>query len=156
MTSDPHRRSVQSLGTIPRDQTLVGALSQASTTAAPAPAAAAEPPVALVPINGIRVSPALVPYVRALRARAAGMGASFHLSSGYRSPAEQRALQLRWEAGDPSVIAPPATNSLHLLGLAIDLESNALPALGAYAESIGMRWGGRFGDPVHFDLGRNP
>jgi uncharacterized protein YcbK (DUF882 family) len=82
------------------------------------------------------------------------MGATFRVTSGYRSPAEQRALLVRWQAGDPSVIARPAENSLHLLGLAVDVESNQLAALGQLAERIGMRWGGRFQDPVHFDLGR--
>jgi hypothetical protein len=61
---------------------------------------------------------------------------------------------MRWEAGDPSVVFPPAEHSFHELGLAVDIESNALSELGAYAESLGMRWGGRFGDPVHFDLGK--
>jgi hypothetical protein len=62
---------------------------------------------------------------------------------------------MRWEAGDPSVIYPPAEHSYHELGLAVDIESDMLSELGAYAESIGLRWGGRFGDPVHFDLGRS-
>jgi uncharacterized protein YcbK (DUF882 family) len=126
------------------------------------PAPSPEPPAPspqptgldLVGVDGIRVARALVPYVQALRSRAQELGATFHLTSGYRSVEQQQSLRVRWEAGDPSVLAPPAKNSLHLLGLAVDLESNALPQLGAYAESIGMRWGGRFQDPVHFDLGR--
>jgi hypothetical protein len=61
---------------------------------------------------------------------------------------------MRWEAGDPTIIAEPVTNSLHLLGLAVDIESSSLSNLGRFAETLGMRWGGRFGDPVHFDLGR--
>lgn len=108
----------------------------------------------LVNANGVQVARAFLPYVQALRTAAARMGASFRLTSGYRSPAEQNALLVRWQAGDPSVIARPAENSLHLLGLAIDVESNQLAALGKVAESMGLRWGGRFGDPVHFDLGR--
>jgi hypothetical protein len=61
---------------------------------------------------------------------------------------------MRWEAGDPTVIYPPADHSFHEVGLAVDIASNVLEELGGYAETIGMRWGGRFGDPVHFDLGR--
>lgn len=108
----------------------------------------------LIGINGIRISPVMVPYVQALRDFARRLGASFKLASGYRTPAEQAALRRRWEAGDPSVIYPPAEHSYHEYGLAVDLESDHLAQLGAYAERLGMRWGGRFGDPVHFDLGR--
>jgi len=103
---------------------------------------------------GIWVARAILPYLQELRARARRMGATFRVTSGYRSASQQRQLQVRWEAGDPDVVAPPAPNSLHLLGLAFDVESDALPALGLYAEGIGLRWGGRFQDPVHFDLGR--
>ncbi len=119
-----------------------------------AEAGPAEPVGALIRLNGIQLHPTMLPYVQALRDRARGMGASFKLVSGYRSPAEQAALRVRWARGDPSIVFPPAEHSYHELGLAIDIESNMLSALGAYAESIGMRWGGRFGDPVHFDLGK--
>jgi len=109
---------------------------------------------ALVRINGIRLAPVMVPYINALREVARRIGASFHLVSGYRSPAEQNELRRRFEAGDKSVLYPPARHSFHLQGLAVDIESSALDQLGVAAEQIGMRWGGRFGDPVHFDLGR--
>ncbi len=81
-------------------------------------------------------------------------GWGFHITSGYRSLEEQERLRVRFERGDRSVIYPPARFSYHTLGLAVDIESDHLPELGAFAESLGMRWGGRFGDPVHFDLGR--
>lgn len=110
--------------------------------------------VALVPANGLRVAAAMLPFVQRLKDYAAARGWTFRLVSGYRSPAEQDRLRQLWEQGDPSVVFPPAQYSYHSLGLAIDLASNHLAELGAYAESIGMRWGGRFGDPVHFDLGR--
>lgn len=112
------------------------------------------PPIDLLNIAGVLVAPVMVPYVAALRARAARAGATFTATSGYRSPEEQAELRRRWQSGDPSVIYPPAENSYHEYGLAVDIESNNLRMLGAYAETIGMRWGGRFGDPVHFDLGR--
>lgn len=118
------------------------------------PVAAAAPNASLVGINGIRVAPVLVPYVQALRDAARRLGATFRLVSGFRSAAEQAALRLRWEAGDPAVVFPPAPHSYHETGLAVDLESDHLAELGRFAESIGMRWGGRYGDPVHFDLGR--
>lgn len=108
----------------------------------------------LVSVEGVQVAPVLVPYVRALREAARRLGATFRVTSGYRSPAQQRALQMRWEAGDPSVVYPPAANSYHLEGLAVDVESSRLNDLGYIMEKLGMRWGGRYGDPVHFDLGR--
>ncbi len=108
----------------------------------------------LIAVNGITVHPTMVPYVQALRRRASVLGARFKLVSGYRSPSEQARLRLRWARGDPSVIYPPARHSYHELGLAVDVDSDQLEQLGRYAESLGMRWGGRFGDPVHFDLGR--
>ena len=104
--------------------------------------------------GSVRVAPAMVPFVHALRLRAFALKARFVLTSGYRSPAEQAALYDRYLAGDPNVLYPPAKNSYHEYGLAVDVESNKLLELGQYAESIGMRWGGRFGDPVHFDLGK--
>jgi uncharacterized protein YcbK (DUF882 family) len=121
----------------------------------PAPVLPSAPPqLELVPVNGISVAPVMVPYVSALREAARRLGASFKLVSGYRSPAMQAALRVRYEHGDPSVLVPPAEHSYHLSGLAIDVESNRLPELGRVAEALGMRWGGRFNDPVHFDLGR--
>jgi hypothetical protein len=123
---------------------------------APAPRATGGLSLVSIPSNGgsIQLAPALVPYVQRLRSFARASGATFHITSGYRSPDEQRRLHMRWEAGDPTIIAEPVTNSLHLLGLAVDIESSSLSNLGRFAETLGMRWGGRFGDPVHFDLGR--
>jgi hypothetical protein len=95
-------------------------------------------PAGLVNIGGTAVAAQMVPYVQALAARAREMGASFRITSGYRSPAEQDALRMRWEAGDPSVIYPPAEHSYHELGLAVDIESDMLSELGAYAESSGL------------------
>ncbi len=96
----------------------------------------------------------MVPYLQALRNVARELGASFRITSGYRSEAEQEDLRARYRRGDPSVVYPPALHSYHLEGLAIDVESSHLAELGEAAEALGMRWGGRYGDPVHFDLGR--
>lgn len=100
------------------------------------------------------IAPVMVPYVEALKDAARKAGATFHITSGYRSLGQQLELRRRFEAGDPSVVFPPAQHSYHLQGLAVDIESNRLELLGAAAEALGMRWGGRYGDPVHFDLGR--
>ena len=103
---------------------------------------------------GVRVAPAMVPYLQALWQYARSVGIALRLVSGYRSPQQQAALRMRWERGDPSVVYPPAQHSYHESGLAVDLESSRLSDLGRFWESLGGRWGGRFGDPVHFDLGR--
>ena len=105
--------------------------------------------------SGVRVAPAMVPFLRALWEYARSVGISLRLVSGYRSPQQQAALRMRWESGDPSVVYPPAQHSYHESGLAVDLESSRLSDLGRFWESLGGRWGGRFGDPVHFDFGVN-
>lgn len=122
----------------------------------------------LVKVNGILVAPVLVPYIQALRAEARRLGASFRLVSGFRPPQQQRALREAWLRGRPvpgragwritsrGLLFKPAAWGYHQSALAIDLESNMLARLGVYAERLGMRWGGRYGDEVHFDLGRKP
>ena|SRR2546429_1548749 len=110
--------------------------------------------IQLVQVDGIPVAPVMVPYVHALQAYARRLGCEVILTSGYRTARQQSQLRVRWLHGDPTVIFPPAAHSYHEYGLAVDLESRCLESLGRYAEGIGMRWGGRYGDPVHFDLGR--
>jgi len=54
----------------------------------------------------------------------------------------------------PYPVARPGL-SRHETGLAFDLvvtPMEALTPLGHLWERIGGRWGGRFGDPIHFDL----
>lgn len=108
----------------------------------------------------------MLPFVDALRAEARRIGASFRITSAYRSPQLQEQLRSAWRLGEPvpgragwrrtsrGLLFRPAEFSYHTTGLAIDIESDRLSVLGAFAEGLGMRWGGRFGDPVHFDLGR--
>ena len=115
---------------------------------------AAGPLSGLVSFAGKYVAAAMVPYLQRLWDTARSLGIPVNLVSGYRSAREQAALRGRWEAGDPSVVSPPAQYSYHQLGLAVDIESNQLSRLGQIWEQLGGRWGGRFGDPVHFDLGR--
>jgi len=76
--------------------------------------------------------------------------------SGYRSPAEQRQLLQRWNAGDHvGINAKPACQSWHTLGRALDVENNRrewLEVYGMLMEYLGARWGKSFGDVNHFDL----
>lgn len=76
--------------------------------------------------------------------------------SGFRSPAKQRRLLSRWQAGDTrGLVAKPACRSWHTLGRAMDVESD-VAGFGPYAfflsEWFGMRDGRTFDDPGHFDL----
>lgn len=76
------------------------------------------------------------------------------LTSTYRSYSEQLALYLN-RANSPYPAAPPG-RSYHQAGRAFDINAPdwVLQRLGAYWESIGGRWGGRFTshpDPIHFE-----
>jgi hypothetical protein len=83
------------------------------------------------------------------------------ITSGFRSPEKQAELQRRYEAGDPSVVYPPAKNSKHSnmrLGkpaaLAIDISTNNPELAARIAVAVGIRAGYYFStpDPVHFYL----
>lgn len=88
------------------------------------------------------------------------LGLRLTLSSGYRSPAHQKALQARWDRGDRQGLkVRPADNSEHTTGRAFDVDPDGpepskatWQQLGRLGESLGLRWGGRFNeaDPVHF------
>lgn len=78
------------------------------------------------------------------------------LTSGYRSIREQASLYDRYRRGESPYPAAAPGCSTHNYGLAVDLvprEDRALDHLGAIWESVGGRWGGRFGDRIHFDVG---
>lgn len=83
------------------------------------------------------------------------------ITSGFRSPAKQRELLRRFEAGDPGIVVRPARTSWHMEGRAIDV-SRGHPMFDTFRavwEDSGGRWGGRFSNPddVHFDVpGPNP
>ena len=93
----------------------------------------------------------------AMRHRAAALaeGLPFLLLSGLRSRSQQAAL-----ADDPNRATPAAApgNSKHEVGAAYDLvrQSSAVESrVGALAEALGLKWGGRFAptpDPNHFEL----
>lgn len=99
-------------------------------------------------------------------------GIATHVSSTLRTCAEQRDLYARGRGTDtrPRVTGADGCRSWHVWGRAVDLyvmqdgrivENGNDPRyakLGEIAESLGMRWGGRFGDPGHFEFhpGLNP
>lgn len=73
------------------------------------------------------------------------------VTSVRRSRTEQLRL---WNnrRNNPYPVAPPGT-SKHELGRAWDMVGDAvlLRQLGEIWERAGGRWGGRFGDPIHFE-----
>jgi hypothetical protein len=81
--------------------------------------------------------------------------------SGFRSPERQRQLIRRWRQGDRAgLVARPACSSWHTVGRAWDVSrpSGFLIYRLALQGATGVRWGGTFGDDVHFDMptGQNP
>lgn len=88
---------------------------------------------------------------------AAEEGIEVRLTSGYRSIEKQKELIRRWERGEPGIFKPAKPGaSFHNYGFAVDIRTSppeALQRVGEIAEEFGLRWGGRFGDPVHIDMG---
>ena len=73
------------------------------------------------------------------------------ITSVRRSRTEQ--LRLWYNRGNnPYPVAPPGT-SKHEYGLAWDMvgPQEDLEQAGQIWEAMGGRWGGRFGDPIHFE-----
>lgn len=86
-------------------------------------------------------------------ARANGHG--FTVTSTRRSRADQARLYRNYLAGRSSYPAAPPGTSAHELGLAFDAvvnPSSYQDAYGALWERLGGEWGGRYRDPVHFQL----
>lgn len=82
-------------------------------------------------------------------------GIQIRLTSGFRSIQQQRGLHAR--LGRRGLAAAPG-RSFHNYGLALDFVTRNprdQTRAGALAESLGLRWGGRFRppDPVHIDAG---
>jgi len=94
------------------------------------------------------LQPFLRPYARALLSYFPGLA----VTSVFRSRTSQLSL---WNnrRNNPYPVAPPGT-SKHELGLAWDMVGppEILKQAGAVWESWGGRWGGRFGDPIHFEV----
>ena len=81
--------------------------------------------------------------------------ASARVTSTIRTYMQQKRLFRRWLAGLSPFPAAPPGRSMHELGRAFDLgglDASELATLGATWESWGGVWGGRFGDPIHFEL----
>ena len=104
-----------------------------------------------------QLDPRFVPYVEKLIEEARRRGIQLSIVDGRRSFRQQQNLLRRFRAGDSSVFKAARPGwSFHEYGLAVDVRASppgGLAGAGAIAEALGLRWGGRFGDPVHFDLG---
>jgi D-alanyl-D-alanine dipeptidase len=86
-------------------------------------------------------------------ARANGLNP--HVTSIYRSRATQERLYRDYLDGKSRYPAAPPGHSKHEFGQAFDMTVNDeryLQPLGVLWESWGGRWGGRFNDPIHFEL----
>jgi len=93
--------------------------------------------------------------VESLLRLARAFGITVTLTSGFRSPAKQRALYAAWlrrgRTGLP--VAQPGF-STHEYGLAVDLVTSppaAVKTLASHAGCFGLIWAGP-SDPVHFDV----
>jgi hypothetical protein len=79
---------------------------------------------------------------------------SVTVTSTYRSRAAQARLYAAHLAGCSQYPAAAPGRSTHELRIAFDLELYPADydAAGELWEALGGTWGGRFGDPIHFEL----
>ncbi len=101
------------------------------------------------------LNPQLVPYAELLLQIAVYNGLSPRVTSVLRSTALQTRLYRNYLAGNSAYPVAPPGASRHELGLAFDMvvtPMDYLEPLGQLWESWGGRWGGRFRDPIHFDV----
>lgn len=95
----------------------------------------------------------LTPEMQAALARAeAELGGPVPITSGWRSPATQRALYAN-RARNPFPVARPGT-SAHERGEAIDVPRSFAPRLAAVGPTVGLCQPLPRTDPVHFELCR--
>jgi hypothetical protein len=93
----------------------------------------------------------LAPAVRAALARAEQLlGRTVPVTSGYRSPDEQRRLWLR-RATNPFPVAAPGS-SMHERGLAVDVPMSVADELATVGPTVGLCRPYPKADPVHFEL----
>lgn len=93
----------------------------------------------------------LAPAMRAALARAGQLlGAPVPVTSGFRSPSDQRRLWLR-RATNPYPVAAPGT-SMHERGLAVDVPAGIADRLAALAPQSGLCRPYPVADPVHFEV----
>ena len=99
-----------------------------------------------------QLQPFIQPYARALLARFASRGAQ--VTSVYRTRYQQAVLYSAFLARGrrPPPVAPPGS-SMHERRRALDVEADpqTLLMMGLWWEWAGGRWGGRFGDAIHFE-----
>jgi len=95
------------------------------------------------------LQPWLQPYARYLVA----LAPMVRVTSVRRSRSEQAYLYRRFLAGESQYPVAPPGQSLHEYGRAFDVKapSELLNHLGHIWEQMGGRWGGRGGDPIHFE-----
>lgn len=104
-----------------------------------------------------QLHPALQPFARALVAVARAHGLRVVVTSAYRDPAKQARLYARYKAGLSPYPAAAPGKSTHEQRLAFDIklsDPRYYASLGQLWESVDrrFRWGGRFNDPIHFDV----
>lgn len=98
------------------------------------------------------LQPFLQPWAEWLLSQA---GPNAHVTSVRRSRKQQTLLYRRYLAGLSQFPAAPPGTSKHERGLAFDIyssDSRVLERLGKLWESVGGTWGGRFRDPIHFEV----
>lgn len=95
------------------------------------------------------LAPWFQPWAKWLIANSRGA----QLTSTWRSPQQQLTLYLAARRGESKYPAAPPGHSMHEQRRAFDIIAPLaeLQRLGALWESVGGRWGGRFGDPIHFE-----
>lgn len=104
------------------------------------------------------------PFVRAFLRALAQAGIKAELTSTRRDLDEQKRLYdcfkrtgcSNCRRGPGCFPAAPPGTSTHALGLAFDLRLTppVYTKVGEAWESLGLTWGGRFRDPIHFDFRR--
>lgn len=97
------------------------------------------------------LQPWIIPYAQALIAQAR---TPVVITSVRRTRAQQTLLWRRYRQGRQRYPVARPGNSPHEYGLAWDMWAppGELRRLGRLWERMGGRWGGRFRDPVHFDV----
>lgn len=103
-----------------------------------------------------RLIPDLQPWARRLVDVATTAGVRPVVTSTFRTFAQQSKLYTAFKAGQSKYpVAAPGT-SAHEFGFAFDVDLGSdganLSDLGSVWESWGGVWGGRYGDPVHFEF----
>lgn len=95
-------------------------------------------------------APIAAAFIRFLQAN----GIKVEVTSTRRDLNKQAALYAAYKAGRSKFPAAPPGRSTHGIGIAFDLRLTppVYKQAGAAWEAAGFTWGGRFKDPIHFDL----